>query len=176
MIELTEILERSTAAIERKYFRIEIDGGNPKYRERVYCYELYHQMRCRWPKGSQYCLNGELDKASHPILKYLSTAQPKPDLLVHKPGDMNFNYAIIEIKKVGTQMRGIKKDLKTLDLFLREYGYQRAIYLFYGDWANDLLVKKIQKVLCDLENIPSVELWFHQNVGQPAIKILTLQK
>jgi hypothetical protein len=45
MDELTGILAAATAAIEPGYFRLNIDGGSPVYRERVYCYELYHQMR-----------------------------------------------------------------------------------------------------------------------------------
>jgi len=37
-------------AIEAAYFHINIDGGDAIYRERVYCYELYHQVRNRWPR------------------------------------------------------------------------------------------------------------------------------
>lgn len=176
MIELTRLIERSTSAIEQNYFQIRIDGGDPVYRERVYCYELYHQMRCLWPEDSPYYLNGELDKAVHPILRDRSAAQTKPDFSVHKPGDMNSNHAIIEVKIAGIQTRGIKKDLINLDFFLRTFGYQRAIYLFYGDRANEFLVNKVQQVLCNLESLLPVELWLHQNVGQPATYSLTLQK
>jgi hypothetical protein len=52
----------------------QVHGGLPAYRERVYCYELYHQMRRRWPLNCEYSLNGEVDKRGHPYL------QARPDL------------------------------------------------------------------------------------------------
>jgi hypothetical protein len=88
MQELSDVLQAATSAIEPMYFRLEIDGGDPVYRERVYCYELYHQMRLRWPNGCPYYLNGEIDKAAHPILMQLGAAHAKPDLLIHQPGYM----------------------------------------------------------------------------------------
>ena len=48
MEQLTDILRQATAAIGRDYFLLPIHGAAPVYRERVYCYELYHQMRLRW--------------------------------------------------------------------------------------------------------------------------------
>jgi hypothetical protein len=44
MDELSQVLAEATQAIEPGYFRLAIDGGDPVYRERVYCYELYHQI------------------------------------------------------------------------------------------------------------------------------------
>jgi hypothetical protein len=98
MEELSKILEDASAAIEYGYFLLSIDGGDSVYRERVYCYELYHQMRVRWPTSTIYYLNGEVDKAAHPILRGLGIRLSKPDLLVHRPGDMSGNHAVIEVK------------------------------------------------------------------------------
>ena len=42
MKELTEIIEGATAGVGSGYFHLKIDGEDPIYRERVYCYELYH--------------------------------------------------------------------------------------------------------------------------------------
>ena len=83
-----EILVDATRSVEPTYFHLNIHGGDDVYRERVYCYELYHQMRCCWPKGCPFYLNGEVDKAAHPILKQLGASYAKPDLLVHRPGYM----------------------------------------------------------------------------------------
>src|SRR5262245_39939149 len=46
---LSNLLALATADIDQEYFQLPIHGGGPVYRERVYCYELYHQMRRRWP-------------------------------------------------------------------------------------------------------------------------------
>ena len=104
MENLDRILQDATAAVEDNYFRLHIDGADaPIYRERVYCYELYHQMRRRWPDDGPFRLNGEVDKAAHPVLSRLDASYAKPDLLVHGPGDMGRNHAIIEVKsqKIG---------------------------------------------------------------------------
>ena len=98
MNELTGILQVATASVEAMYFHLNIDGGDPVFRERVYCYELYHKMRSNWPSQSRYFLNGELDKSAHPILRELGADHAKPDLLVHTPGYMAGNYAIIDVK------------------------------------------------------------------------------
>ncbi len=49
MHQLTKLLQLATARVPHLYFQVELDGGDPVYRERVYCYELYHQLRCHWP-------------------------------------------------------------------------------------------------------------------------------
>src|ERR1700683_1803216 len=113
MDELTGILAAATAAIGPGYFRLNIDGGSPVYRERVYCYELYHQMRLRWPSSCPFVLNGEVDKAAHPILMKLGASGAKPDMLVHRPGRMAGNYAVIEIKSENASRTGIRKDIAT---------------------------------------------------------------
>jgi hypothetical protein len=74
MKELTKVLAEATGAVGNGYFRLNIDGGDSVYRERVYCYELYHQMRLRWPVGCPFYLNGEIDKAAHPIMTELGAA------------------------------------------------------------------------------------------------------
>lgn len=167
MDELNQILLEATCAVESSYFQLSIDSGIPQYRERVYCYELYHQMRIRWPEDSPFYLNGEVDKTSHPILSGLGANKLKPDLLVHQPGDMAGNYAIIEVKRQETRNPGIKKDLRTLSLFTQQVGYQKAIYLIYGHNA-DSLITRVRRIHRQ-ENLAPIELWIHQTVGQPAI-------
>ena len=86
MNELDSTLQQSTAAIEAGYFQLRVAGGDaPIYRERVYCYELYHQMRLCWPKeGCPFVLNGEVDKGGHPILGPMGLGGI-PDFLVTDP-------------------------------------------------------------------------------------------
>src|ERR1700685_2056549 len=69
MEQFTQILRDTTAAIPPEYFLLPIHGGDPVYRERVYCYEFYHQMRRLWPADSLDRLNGEVDKRSHPYFQ-----------------------------------------------------------------------------------------------------------
>lgn len=168
MQELTGIIERATAEVEGKYFQLEIADGDPVYRERVYCYELYHQLRRLWPeKSSEYYLMGEVDKAAHPILKELGADGAKPDLLVHKPAYMTGNHAVIEVKSPGAKSSGILTDLEKLSLFRTSVRYQRAIYLLFG-WEAEETSQRVVALAAQLQDLPPIELWIHCEVGQPA--------
>jgi len=76
------ILKEATSRIEHEYFLLPVAGHEDViYRERVYCYELYHRMRevfeeCEFP----YSLAGEVDKNGHPII-YKKIGGLKPDII-----------------------------------------------------------------------------------------------
>jgi hypothetical protein len=126
----TELLQRATAAVSAEYFLLPVHGADSIYRERVYCYELYHQLRCLWPEGSPWRLNGEVDKAGHPYFR--GQRALKPDFIVHQPGT-GHNFAVAEVKADDASRDAIAKDLESLTRFADEFGYQRAIYLIYGN-------------------------------------------
>lgn len=170
MHQLNELLRQATESVPPEYFQIALDGGDPRYRERVYCYELYHQLRCRWPDNTPFYINGELDKAAHPILRELGADYAKPDLLIHQPGHMTGNHAIIEIKSSNAQRKGVMKDLETLSLFLAKVSYQRAIYLIFGHKAEDTATY-VRKVASGFEGSQSIELWLHTAPGEPATQV-----
>lgn len=152
----TEILERATAAVTAEYFLLPLDGADSVYRERVYCYELYHQMRRLWPEDEPYRLNGEVDKRNHPYFQ--DPTQPKPDMIVHRPGTGD-NFAAVEVKAAGAENRKITKDLRTLALFAK-VGYRRLIYLIYGEDA-ERDVERVRACAAQLEGAPPIELWLH---------------
>jgi hypothetical protein len=160
----TEILQVATAAIPAEYFLLPIHGGDPVYRERVYCYELYHQMRRRWPNDTPFRLNGEVDKRAHPYFQ--DGGQPKPDLLVHQPG-AGENFAVIEVKCTRAASREIDKDLSTLTLFRNHFGYHRAIYLIYGAEFEQARARVRQRIEAT-PNLAAIEVWVHPAVGMPA--------
>ncbi|MBY0612142.1 MAG: methionyl-tRNA formyltransferase-like protein [Beijerinckiaceae bacterium] len=159
------IFESATAQVDEGYFNLRIDGGAPILRERVYCYELYHQFRLCWPEASPYIINGEVDKRGHPILRKLK-AQQIPDFLIHSPGSMRHNHTIIEVKTSNVKNGGLKKDVETLLRFRNIVGYQRAIYLIFGS-LNDRTKKRIAKNICEY---PQIELWFHDKPNTPAYR------
>lgn len=172
MDELTSIIERATESIDIGYFRLKIDGGDPVYRERVYCYELYHQMRSIWPGDTVFYLNGEIDKAAHPILMELGASFAKPDLLIHTPGYMSGNHAVIEVKSSNPSNDGIRKDLHKLSLFRTRVGYERAIYLVYGHDAEPV-IERVQSIAdVELGGMEHIELWLHLEVGAAAARKL----
>ncbi len=168
MNDLNSILQKATAEIEADYFQLRVAGEvAPIYRERVYCYELYHQMRLWWPKeGCPFVLNGEVDKSGHRILGPRGVSGI-PDFLVHKPGDMRGNHAIIEVKAPLARDRQIEIDLEKLTRFVKDAEYERAIYLLYGAEAEQL-IRRICEIARAKSNLATTELWLHRQVGRPA--------
>jgi len=175
-MNIDQIIAEATMHIEQNYFQLPIDGQeDPIYRERVYCYELYHQLRSHWPDNTDYELGGEVDKCGHPLIRGDNLDRSKPDLLVHIPGSMGGNYTIIEVKPITAKRGGIDKDLKTLTAFRRHADYKKAVYLFYGSGNTNRILtiaKELQeekgKELIDLDLI---EFWWHNRIGMPAIRV-----
>lgn len=164
-MEMKADLERVTAwltdaskAVPWEYFMLPVAGQEkPVYRERVYCYELYHQWRCRWGNDFLYSLSGEIDKQGHPIVR----CGAKPDFLVHSPGTMT-NLLAVEVKPCNAALTKMVKDLKTLTLFRRSLGngknYFAAYFWVYGhsmaDWrslAEKLVTRARDEVEIDLK-------------------------
>lgn len=120
---------------DNHYFQLPVvDKEDPIFRERVYCYELYHQLQNVIPNGFNYKLHGEVDKKGHPIFR-----SRIPDFIVHDPGSMN-NLIVIEIKSIEgiKDARGFRSDIDTFIEFLgSRNGYFKAIYLIYGNGSID---------------------------------------
>jgi Holliday junction resolvase len=139
-----ESLKKASERIDEHYFLPKFAGSeDPKCRERVYCYELYHRLRCILGDGFPYKLDGELDKAGSDIIKK-ELKNTKPDFIVHVPGEMNKNLVVIEVKSVTSvrnKISGLGEDLKKLKKFLDKVKYYRAIMLIYGKKDYNLLQK-----------------------------------
>ncbi len=165
------LLDASTA-IAADYVMLPIAGQEEAaYRERVYCYELYHQWRLHWDGGCPYMVCGVIDKQGHPIIR----RNEKPDFLVHAPGRMT-NLLVVEVKPSNAKLRKMVKDLKTLTYFRRGLGdgqsYFAAYFWVYGmseaGWrrrSRELLNRVRGDRDVDLDLIRPV---IHQNPGQPA--------
>jgi len=156
--------------IDSHYIKLDVAGSAKQiYRERVYCYELYHQLRCVLGDSSLYELNGEVDKAGHPIIQKALGAK-KPDFIVHVQGEMGRNLVVIEVKPltVKNNLDELRKDLKSLKGFLDEAHYHMAVMLIYGDGTCDLPqeIRSELKNLCD----ERILLVWHRGPGErPAV-------
>lgn len=126
-------LRRATAKVEDIYFKLPVEGGDAMFRERVYCYELYHQLRLALNResGFPYKLNGEVDKRRHPVLRDLDL-EKIPDFLVHDPGTPE-NLVVMEVKPLDAiSPHALRADLDKLSAFVSRAGYERGILLAYG--------------------------------------------
>jgi hypothetical protein len=171
MREFDNVLRRATESIPATYINFPIDAGENRltiYRERVYCYELYHQMRCGWDAVCEgFTLNGEVDKSGHALLRRRRITGGIPDLLVHRPGPdgMNHNYAMIEVKSPTARDEKIVTDLKKLNAFVRRAGYTRGIFLVYASGADrdqEWIDRLTEIIAAEAEVVSAIELWLHR--------------
>ena len=104
-------------------------------RERVFCYELYHQMRLiQSQRGlTDIQIHGEIDKSEH--FEFDEDAQKNPDFVFHVPGMMEGNAIVVEVKGKleGTYQDGICKDIRTLSKFTNNRHYYRlGVLIIYN--------------------------------------------
>ena len=104
-------------------------------RERVFCYELYHQMRLvQSARGlTDIHIHGEIDKSGH--VGFDRNARKNPDFVFHVPGMMKGNAIVVEVKGKleGTYQEGVYKDIVTLSKFTdNKHYYQSGVLFIYN--------------------------------------------
>lgn len=168
----------ATERIKEEYMMLPVAGApRPIYRERVYCYELYHQLRLLTEDVAGYTLGGEVDKAGHPIMMGPGLTNAKPDLLFHRTGDMRGNLVVVEVKPFKASRNGIRKDLKLLTAFRRRGQYEHAIYLVYGGGPHELdaFIEKARRLYeedtCDCIELGRIALYWHKSPCSRAVHV-----
>lgn len=136
----------SIIGIPNDYFLIPRHSDTPATRERAYCYELYHQLRCSLANEFSYTLHGEIDKRGSRLFNQVFEGHtPNPDFVVHKPGTMD-NLVIIEVKSSNCTIRQATDDINKISTFINELDYQHGIFLVFGPMINDQLVRNLTNV------------------------------
>jgi len=152
-------IDEAIIKIKQDYFRVPRYGGEDAWRERAYCYELYHLLRDELPKNFPYTLHGEIDKIGHEavVRHFGNMKRPNPDFLLHNPGDMGgkANLVIVEVKRSDADPKLIKKDLWKIRKFIKHVGYQRGLMMFFGEQTPP-----------DLFHLGGIEAIWHRVVGQ----------
>lgn len=169
----------ASSEVGTEYFQLPVAGQEePEYRERVYCYELYHRWRCHWPEGFLFSLSGEVDKQGHPLIR----GGEKPDFLVHVPGQMS-NLLVVEVKPKSAEPTRMADDLKKLtkfrrDLSLPENGstgnYYAAYFWLYGLSAREweAVRGQVLRVSARNEFDPTlVSCFVHERAGRSAVPV-----
>jgi hypothetical protein len=160
-----DILFNASQRMGAEYFQLPVAGKQePIYRERDYCYELYHWMRQCTPGDFGYRLDGEADKSGHSIIEKYA-GKVIPDFIIHNPGSMEQNLTVMEVKPVVGAKKGFIKDVNNLSKFLRpEINYYRAILLVYGDDAALLenIIVLVRSMLGDIPKGSFYLMWHKQ--------------
>ncbi len=132
-----KIITASLEKIKKDYFIVK---SYPKptgfHRERVFCYELYHQMRLLHYDTGEIKINGEIDKRGNTDFPERAF---NPDFIFHEPMTHANNKIVIEVK--GTMnydkdkygKTAIEKDFTTILYFLtrKEIRYTTGVFILY---------------------------------------------
>jgi len=148
--------------VEESYYQTNSGSLFPNtnmYYERVFCYELYHQiralmdeLRAKDPSTlSSMQFQGELRKepinSSIAAQAGLSPLSKKyvPDFLLHSPGNTDYHGLIIEVKSnPNICFAPIREDLAKIQEFITQYKYQMGIFLIINN-SMDRMRKLITK-------------------------------
>jgi len=160
---LTALLDAGQKMKDPHYFKTHYAGSqDTKYRERLYCYELYHQLRGVMGEDHAYHLDGEMDKKGQPDFQ---GSEVIPDFIVHVPGTHRGNMVVVEVKKVDVDICRFKDDLiKLIDFVTRKKrSYHRGIALLYGDGNTDMRLRLLETFdSCVQEHADKVMLVWHR--------------
>jgi len=137
--------------VDENYFQIptayEPDGIS---RERVFCYELYHQFRMILGNDYPFSLHGELDKSGH--ISFPPELQGIPDFLLHKPGTHDGNMVIMEVKG-RLDPDNIILDFRKINRFIShpEIHYQYGVFLIYNFSIENIMNRRVYELF---RNVP----------------------
>ncbi len=130
------LIKTAINSIQPGYYKLETTyEPSGIVRERVFCYELYHQIRLRMGKNINLTLNGEIDKRGH--IDFAEEDRKNPDFIFHIPGQHEGNTIIVEIK--GKIVEEITKDFETLLTFIKKYFYKMGIFILYNHSMEDFI-------------------------------------
>ncbi len=129
------LIREALKRVKERYFIVK---SNPKpggfQRERVFCYELYHQMRLLHQDTGEIQINGEIDKSGNTDFEELHS---NPDFIFHEPSEHKNNKIVIEVKGIINDdkkgVEAIKKDFRTLLFFInkRKVKYETGVFILY---------------------------------------------
>lgn len=133
--ELINLIEDALENVGEEYYQLNTIY-RPINRERVFCYELYHQMRLLQDgrKLNNIQIHGEIDKRGHINFK---GAHRNPDFVFHIPGNMEGNTIVVEVKGRIENNNGVYKDIETLSKFTDKKLYYRAGVLIIYNYSID---------------------------------------
>ncbi len=159
-----DLIKAALQEIESGYFNLATTyEPSGIVRERVFCYELYHQIRLLMTDDIPISLNGEIDKRGH--VDFKKEHRKNPDFVFHIPGTHLGNTIVVEVKgRLDYAKEKILGDFETLFTFVNNYGYQAGIFILYNHSCAELL-KVYGEELKELKSSPNSEAIYIISIG-----------
>ena len=139
-----DLIKNALSQVGSDYFKLKTTfEPSGIVRERVFCYELYHQLRNRMTTILDLTLNGEIDKRGH--IDFAPKDQKNPDFVFHIPGTHEGNTLVIEVKGK-LKSDAIENDLNKIITFIERYDYKAGVFVLYN-YSLERLKKRAGQVL-----------------------------
>ena len=150
-----DIITKALSCVKQQYYNLETTYDSAGIvRERVFCYELYHQIRCIQTKRheTKLSLNGEIDKRGHH--EFDKEDWKNPDFVFHIPGKMSGNSIVIEVKGTINYVDECVKDFCTLTVFVSKYKYELGIFILYNHTLEEFITSMKEELHRKFSSLP----------------------
>ena len=173
LCEFLEMLNLAASRITTDYFKpvaLTTDSVEPQHiwRERVYCYELYHHLRCLLGDRGSRRLFGGMDKVGNSRYVRKNGNGRVPDFIWHEPGTST-NWAAIGVKTCA-QIDTISTTLSALQHYLDSWKYQMVVLYIIGTQHGDNVYDKVRQKLQN-KSIKKLQVLWHRSVGHGLCRI-----
>ncbi len=157
-------LMQSLIQVEPIYYATPTISGKTLTLERIFAYELYHQLRNSYEYEQPYAINGEISKG----ISFCSGNETTvfPDLVIHQHGTTEGNAVAIEIKTdKDVSPSDLIHDLKKLKKYTDEgnLNYQLGILLIanldFCSKLNSMRNEEEKQQILSLLNSPRIAVW-----------------
>jgi hypothetical protein len=163
-----ELLDQALPKISADCFALSVAGQEEAIvRERMFCYELYHQLRILFDTTDfKFRIGPEINKAGHPLIR----GRYIPDFVVHIPGIMCANLCVLEVKPISGDLPGFAKDIEVLKVFVENY-YFAGVHLIFGNMeeGEGYIRTKVYKDLHAVLRAGIVVLWLPRRGEAPVM-------
>src|SRR5882724_996059 len=135
---MVDQIETALAQLDWRYVRLSrlryansrIKTGDPRWLERPFAYEIYHQLRCIWDKEPEFDCVIQAEVFKH--YQEIRELAKMPDLLIHLPDSTERNLAVVEIKLASNRQKNLISDLNKLAMFQRILKYKTLVEVIIG--------------------------------------------
>jgi hypothetical protein len=163
--EYLNLVKSALRRVESAYYKLTTTyEPSDIVRERVFCYELYHQIRSSMGPHHKLSLNGEIDKRRH--IDFDRKDRKNPDFVFHIPGTHERNTIVVEVKGSLQASKGIVKDFDTIITFVSKYQYKAGIFILYNH-TFDELASTLGQELGKLASHPSAASIYILSIKKP---------
>jgi len=160
-----DLIKLALSQVAPEFFRIRTTYNHVGIvRERVFCYELYHQIRSNMQENHALSIHGEIDKSGHH--DFLQQDRLNPDFVFHFPGTHEGNTLVVEVKGSLRDSKGLIKDFNTLLTFVGNYHYAAGVFILYNHSINEL-IERIGRALEKIGTSPYASSVFIITIQEP---------